>query len=546
MKTLLFCSLLIVFASPVFSQQPQKPLEKNRPVFNANAMSDGTPKLETADKIWGKLFTDVQLSMAMGDNKTFTDAIPKYSREIILKKYKSSKLSENDSAKIRAFVFDNFFVPTASSSASTNNQNHDIPLKKHLEDLWPTLVRKSDAINPNSSLLPLPKEYIVPGGRFREIYYWDSYFTMLGLAVSNRYDLIENMLDNFKYLIDTYGHIPNGNRNYYLGRSQPPYFALMVELLQEKKGNIIYKKYYSALQKEYAWWMDGENKTTAGHPYRRVVKLEDGSILNRHFDDVKAPRQESYMQDVETAKAYKGKDNMAYTNLRAGAESGWDFSSRWFSDTMHINTIETTDILPVDLNCLLYAYENILSKAAAATSGNQNKSNYYKQKGAKRKVAILAHFWNNEEHFFFDYQFKQKHTTNRWALAGLMPLFVNIASKEQAGYVKEKVEQMFLKDGGVVTTPYHTHQQWDAPNGWAPLQYLTIKGLTNYNYNTTAKIIADRWMAVNETVYANTGKMLEKYNVEDIHLPSGGGEYPTQDGFGWSNGVYLKLYSMYR
>ena len=502
-----------------------------------------TTSIKTPDKIWGQLFTDVQLSMALGDNKSFTDAVPKLSPETILKKYKKANLTVKDTLLIKQFVLKNFKVPVSPTASPL--QDKKASLKEHLEELWPTLVRKSDRVEANSSLLPLPKAYIVPGGRFREIYYWDSYFTMLGLATSNRYDLIENMLDNFKYLIDTYGHIPNGNRSYYLGRSQPPYFALMVQLLHHKKGNRIYKKYWQAMQTEYNWWMDGSEKITIGKPHRRVVKLSDGSTLNRYFDDVKAPRQESYLQDVETAKAYRGKDNMAYTHLRAGAESGWDFSSRWFADTATIATIETTNIIPVDLNCLLYAYENILSEAAMA-NGLQPNAKVYQQKAAKRKAAILSHCWSNDKQYFFDYNFKSKQLTNRWSLAGIMPLFVKIATNEQAGLVKQVVEQRFMKEGGVVTTPYHTGQQWDAPNGWAPLQYLTVKGLEEYGFHAAAKTIADKWMAVNETVYAYTGKMLEKYNVENTHLPGGGGEYPTQDGFGWSNGVYLKFYSMYK
>ncbi len=537
-----FSLLPILFYCHFCEAQPGNKNEKAK-VMMAQSVHTKAEFPQTPDMIWGKLFTDVQLSMAMGDNKTFTDAVPKFSREEILKKYQASGFKVTDSAKIREFVLENFKVPVTANAGAGSEKTPS--LKEHLEKLWPALVRKSDVAEAGSSLLSLPKTYIVPGGRFREIYYWDSYFTMLGLAVSNRYDLIENMLDNFQFLIDTYGHIPNGNRSYYLGRSQPPYFALMVALLQDKMGDRVYKKYLSAMQKEYNWWMEGESKTTAGNAHRRVVKLKDGSILNRYFDDVKAPRQESYLQDVETAKTYSGKDKMAYTHLRAGAESGWDFSSRWFADTVHINTIETADILPVDLNCLLYAYENILSKATAV-KGLKSQSLLYQQKANKRKSAILSHFWSSEQHYFFDYQFKDNHLTNRWSLAGVLPLFANIATKEQAGYVKEHIEEMFLKDGGVVTTPYHTGQQWDAPNGWAPLQYLTIKGLSDYNHNTIAKTIADRWMSVNEHVYENTGKMLEKYNVENIHLPSGGGEYPTQDGFGWSNGVYLKLYSLYR
>ena len=538
-----FTLLAFFFTCQYCLSQPTASKQEKAKVMMAKSVNTKTPLPQTPDMVWGQLFTDVQLSMAMGDNKTFTDAVPKYDRETILKKYKATGLGVKDSAKLRDFVLENFKVPVTPNAGAGSEK---VPsLKQHLEQLWPSLVRKSDVAEAGSSLLSLPKTYIVPGGRFREIYYWDSYFTMLGLGVSNRFDLIENMLDNFQFLIDKYGHIPNGNRSYYLGRSQPPYFALMVELLHDKMGDRIYKKYLPAMQKEYNWWMEGESKITGGNAHRRVVKLKDGSILNRYFDDVNAPRQESYLQDVETAKAYTGKDKMAYTHLRAGAESGWDFSSRWFADTAHLSTIETADILPVDLNCLLYAYENILSKAAAA-NGFKIQSVLYHQKAGKRKAAILSHFWSTEQHYFFDYQFKINHLTNRWSLAGVLPLFANIATKEQAGYVKEHIEDMFLKDGGVVTTPYHTGQQWDAPNGWAPLQYLTIKGLSDYNHNTIAKTIAERWMSVNEHVYENTGKMLEKYNVENIHLPSGGGEYPTQDGFGWSNGVYLKLYSLYR
>ena len=213
---------------------------------------------------------------------------------------------------LKGFVFRNFKVPV-TTNAKLPDQSPS--LKKHLENLWPTLTRKADVIEKYSSLLPLPEAYVVPGGRFREIYYWDSYFTMQGLAVSNRYDLIESMLDNFKYLIDTYGHIPNGNRTYYLSRSQPPYFALMVELLESKMGARIYKKYLTAMQKEYAWWMDGQSNLQQGNAYRRVVKLSDGSILNRYFDDKQAPREESYYQDVQTGLVYTGGDNLVYHPL---------------------------------------------------------------------------------------------------------------------------------------------------------------------------------------------------------------------------------------
>ncbi|MFL5808468.1 MAG: alpha,alpha-trehalase TreA [Flavisolibacter sp.] len=509
-------------------------------VFILFSLLNASTQTATPDKLWGPLFKEVQLKRIFPDNKTFVDCTPKYEPSVIMKKYNQEK--NKYAFDLKNFVLQNFNVPSSPNVEVKSG----LSLKEHLEQLWVVLTRKADTPRKYSSLLPLKYAYIVPGGRFREIYYWDSYFTMQGLAVSNRYDLIENMVDNFKWLIDHYGHIPNGNRNYYLGRSQPPYFAVMVDLLHEHSGDQVYKKYFSSMEKEYDFWMQGKNKlTTTVNAYRRVVRMPDGSILNRHWDDVNAPRQESYAEDVATGKGYANKDGKAYVNLRASAESGWDFSSRWFEDTMHIKTIETTDIVPVDLNSLLYAYEIVLSKAAKA-NGQLTKANSYLQNAEKRKTAVLKYCWNKKLRYFFDFDLVQNHTTDKWSLAGAMPLFANLADMLQATDVRDILEKKFLKDGGFTTTIYHTGQQWDAPNGWAPLQFIAVKGLLNYHFNALAKTAAERWMALNEKVFASTGKMLEKYNVENTHLESGGGEYPTQDGFGWSNGVYLKFYELFK
>ena len=143
--------------------------------------------------------------------------------------------------------------------------------------------------------------------------------------------------------------------------------------------------------------------------------MEDGTILNRYWDDKKAPREESYYEDVQNGLGYQGSDGLVYTHLRAGAESGWDFSSRWFADTMNLTTIETTNIVPVDLNCLLYAYENILSKANKSQQQNVL-ANSYSQNAGKRKAAILKYCWSTDKQYFFDYNFKNESTTNIWLL----------------------------------------------------------------------------------------------------------------------------------
>jgi alpha,alpha-trehalase len=493
----------------------------------------------TPDRLWGQLFRDVQTKRIFADNKTFVDCTPKETPALILQAYAQQKGKAG--FDLKTFVLAHFNLPPTYDVQVTPG----LPLKEHLEQLWDVLTRKADIAQPYSSLLALPGAYIVPGGRFREVYYWDSYFTMQGLAVSNRYDLIEDMVANFGWLIDHYGHIPNGNRNYYLSRSQPPYFDLMVELLQQHGGNDVYKKYFPAMEKEYQFWMQGTAQLKSMPAYRRVVKMPDGSILNRHWDDNNAPRQESYVQDVETGKAYKRKDGKAYVNLRATAESGWDFCSRWFDDTLHINTIETTDIVPVDLNGLLYACEMILSKAAQANGQPAKAANYLKQ-AQKRKAAVIKYCWSAHQHYFFDYDMISHSTTGRWSIAAAMPLFAGLATEAQAIDVAQQIDEKFVKDGGVLTSLYHTGEQWDAPNGWAPLQFLAVKGLLNYHSDTLARTIAERWMQLNEKVFASTGKMLEKYNVEDLNLESGGGEYPTQDGFGWSNGVYLAFYQWFK
>lgn len=503
--------------------------------------SHDTLTYKTPSEVWGRLFSDVQSSKIFADNKFFVDAVPRFSPSTILAKYNQAKIRSGDTAGLGRFVRANFILPVAAIDTATSSSTDII---QHIESLWPLLTRKADAKQKGGTLISLPYPYVVPGGRFREVYYWDSYFTMLGLAVSNRYDLIENMLDNFKYLIDNYGHIPNGNRTYYLSRSQPPFFALMVELLHEKAGDRVYKKYLSAMQKEYTWWMQGEASLKPGEAYKRVVKLSDSSILNRYWDDKTTPREESYSLDINTAANSRQKKEKTYLNIRAAAESGWDFSSRWFRDTFHLNTIATTDIIPVDLNCLLYAYETILHRAVQVVLPQQR--NIYHELSENRRKAIIKTFWNDSCHYYFDYDLSTQKTTNRWSAAGLYPLFVEAVPKPHAEYVKYFVTETFLKPGGITTTPYKTGEQWDAPNGWAPIQYIAVKGLQNYKYDSLAAQIATRWMSVNENVYKSTGKLVEKYNIEDTTLPGGGGEYPTQDGFGWTNGVYLKFTEMFR
>jgi alpha,alpha-trehalase len=246
------------------------------------------------------------------------------------------------------------------------------------------------------------------------------------------------------------------------------------------------------------------------------------------------------MEDIHIASLAATDKEKVYKHIRAAAESGWDFSSRWFADPQKMETIETTDIIPVDLNCLLYYLEVSISMGYF-NMGNTTKGKMMQQRAEKRKAAIRYFFWKEEEGYFFDYHFIKRTHTKAKTLAGVYPLFFHICTIEDAKEVASYIEQHFIKAGGVVTTTETTGQQWDAPNGWAPLQWITYKALEQHGYHDTANKIKTNWCLLNEKTYQETGKMMEKYNVEDITIAAGGGEYPNQDGFGWTNGVYLAI-----
>lgn len=483
----------------------------------------------------GDLFEQVQMQQIFPDGKTFPDCIAKTDLEKIVSEYRQQ--ATQPGFRLKDFV-DHYFNPP-SSRAMDYQTNPDKTAEQHINELWEVLMRKPE--QEKSSIIPLPFPYIVPGGRFREIYYWDSYFTMLGLRVSGRTDVIKNMIDNFSFLIDTIGFIPNGNRTYFTSRSQPPFFSLMVKLLSELEGDDVLLNYLPPLEKEYAFWMRGADALpNEGGAAHRVVKGEEGSLLNRYWDDTDSPRPESFKEDVELSHRSKQNPRVLYRHLRAAAESGWDFSSRWFKDVNDFASIHTTDILPVDLNCLLVHLEEILSKAYLLKR-DHSKSIYFAACANNRKAAIQKYCWNERIGFYFDFDFVNGEQKEHRTLVALFPLFFKIASPAQAKGVAKIIEEQFLKPGGVTTSLVHSGQQWDAPNGWAPLQWITFRGLLNYGFTDLAARLRQAWLRSNETVFRKTGKMTEKYDVWNNDAEASGGEYPNQDGFGWTNGVYLAM-----
>lgn len=488
---------------------------------------------------YATLFRDVQLARLFPDSKTFVDSRPRRSPADVAATYQAARVAPGFS--LRAFVEENFEPPRAAGADIKSDTAQS--MEEHIRALWPALTRPADKPDPQSSLIPLPNAYVVPGGRFREVYYWDSYFTMLGLLESGRADLARSILDNFAYLIATIGHIPNGNRTYYLSRSQPPYFAAMVGRYAEATDTAQALKYLGALEKEHDFWMEGASQLRPSTAHRRVVRLPDGALLNRYWDDRPDPRPESFREDYELAQTLpESRRESLYRNIRASAESGWDFSSRWMRDPKDLRTLETIELAPIDLNSLLYHAERTIAALHAfrKAGGDAEAAQRFRAAAESRRQAIITQMYDTTERFFFDVRWRSgERVSDRPTLAAASALYFGVATPEEGRATAARLEREFARGGGFVTTLIASGQQWDAPNGWPPLQWLTIEGVRRYGRADLANNVRDRWVALNRRIYQTTGKMTEKYDVVDITRPAGGGEYPTQDGFGWSNGVAL-------
>jgi alpha,alpha-trehalase len=527
MRMLLPVLLALLPAASTLPRQPQ---------------SEPFPRLAPPQVLFKDLFAAVQTKGVFPDGKTFVDAVPKEAPSRILGEYHSERPSSVQ--RLREFVELHFTIPAEATSATSPPER--VSVVTHIDKLWDQLTRRTPTAPPYSSMLPIPQPYVVPGGRFRELYYWDSYFTMLGLAESGRQDLLTDMVRDFAYLIDTYGHVPNGTRTYYLSRSQPPFFFAMVGQLAKEGTDpgSAYAEYLPQLRKENAFRMEGAKGLKQGSAHRHVVAMSDGSILNRYWDDRDTPRDESYRADSELAHLSGRPAREVFRNIRAAAESGWDFGSRWFADGHERTTIDTTEIVPVDLNSLLFGLENAI-RAGCEHRGDAVCAQEFTRRAAARRGAMDRYFWNDARGVYFDYRWTRSEPITRVSAATLYPLFFGVASSAQAAAVAKAVPSELLRDGGIVTTPLNTGEQWDAPNGWAPLQWITIGGLRRYDQGALAEAVACRWMVNVLAVYNDSGKLVEKYDVVATGRSGGGGEYPLQDGFGWTNGVMRKLIALY-
>ncbi|RZF65566.1 alpha,alpha-trehalase TreF [Sphingomonas populi] len=478
--------------------------------------------------LYGPIFTEVQQARLFPDSKSFADATPLRARTAILADWCATHPESPD--QLHAFVQRNFAVPMAPPIPAANPARP--PVQDHIAALWPHLTRPPLAETSGGSALALPERYVVPGGRFREMYYWDSYFTMLGLKADGHGDLVESMLDDFVSLVERYGHIPNGTRTYYVERSQPPMLYLMLAL-SDANDPALEARRLVALRREHDFWMQPE----------RVVTMPDGSVLNRYYSHADRPREESWREDVALQARTKREAGPLYRDIRAAAESGWDFSSRWFADGKTLATIDTTNVVPVDLNSLLYGMEGAIAEQCRAAA-DAACATRYDALAAARKKAVETWLWDDKGGRYGDWDIAKKTLRRGLTAATAFPLFTGLAASDRADLVAATIGESLVAPGGLRTTLARTGEQWDTPNGWPPLQWIAIEGLNRTGHETAARELAQRFLATVLHEYRASGRMLEKYDVEQAR-PGGGGEYPLQDGFGWTNGVVRALIARY-
>ncbi|KAG5889183.1 hypothetical protein JTB14_033660 [Gonioctena quinquepunctata] len=426
---------------------------------------------------------------------------------------------------------------------------------KELNDIWKKLGRQmKDEIKENGNLYSIiwvPNAVIVPGGRFREFYYWDSYWIIQGLLLSEMHDTVKGMLENFLYIVDQYGHVPNGGRVYYLARSQPPLLLPMIKLYLEYTNDIDFiEKHIHTMEKEMDFWLNNHTKSINVNGVNYTLAL--------YGDRSSGPRPESYSEDVESASAFKDevKKEEFYSELKAGAESGWDFSSRWFvtdaTNKGNLTNVKTRQIVPVDLNAFLYWNAALLAEFHGLL-GNHEEAAKYSNIAADWMRAVEAVLWHEEIGSWLDYDIVNEVKRDYFYPTNIAPLWTGCYNMTKKGRIVRSVmnylqNKNILYPGGIPSTVEHTGEQWDFPNAWPPLQHMVIVGLNNTGDSHAVRLayeIAEKWVRSNYKGFSNTKAMFEKYDATVPGGYGGGGEYEVQEGFGWSNGVIMDLLYRY-
>lgn len=389
-------------------------------------------------------------------------------------------------------------------------------VEEYIEKHWDECIKENR--NDEGNLIGLPYPYIVPAvGHFDEMYYWDTYFTNKGLIISGLTMQAKHNVDNMLYMVDKYGFMPNGNRTFYLNRSQPPFLSQMVRDVYDVYGDTCWLKLaYHILEKEYDFWMSKRR-------HENGLNVYGGEVAEDEIDEV----VDSFARRIKSTPEGKKADVVKHVIL--SCESGWDMNPRW--------GITGYDYAMVDLNSLMYMHENNMEYFAKEL-GLKEAEIWGKRK--RDRQSLMTELMQEENGVLLDYNVKEDKFSPVFSAASYYPLFVGMANKEQARAAVDNLDRI-EEEYGIVACEKNNDKgvyQWDYPNGWACLQYIVMAGLDNYGYKDDAKRIAEKYVNLVDKVFEQTGNLWEKYNVikGNIEVQD---EYKMPAMMGWSAGIYL-------
>jgi alpha,alpha-trehalase len=404
-------------------------------------------------------------------------------------------------------------------------------------------------------LLYLPYPYVVPGGRFNEMYGWDSYFTQVGLVRDDEMVLAKNMTDNFLYQIDHYGKILNANRTYYLSRSQPPFLTQMILNVYRKQHDIDWlRSTVPAIEKYYRFWTEEPHLTRqtglsryydlGNGPAPEVLSGERDPQGRDHYDLVKEYYRTHDVKDYDLGQYYdKEKDQLTdlfYKGDRTMRESGFDPSNRF--GPFNIDIIHYD---PVCLNSLLYLMETDTAEILK-TLGRARPARVWASRAAERKQRINRLMWDEHDGLYYDYNFARKEVRRYPFVTTFYPLWVGVADRSQAARIVANLH-LFERPGGLLTSTHVSGSQWDAPYGWAPTELIAIQGLRRYGYNTEADRVTANFLSTILKEFIQHNTIVEKYDVErresEVSAGLKFGYKSNEIGFGWTNAAFVELYA---
>uniref|UniRef100_A0A0A9Y0X3 Trehalase n=1 Tax=Lygus hesperus TaxID=30085 RepID=A0A0A9Y0X3_LYGHE len=518
----------------------------------------------------GPILHAVQMSNVFPDCKTFVDMNVKTSIPAIHDAWKTIAAQYGDqpvaTKTILKFLQDHFetvegdsqlekWVPTDWKPNPKILEKVEDPeykyFAKELNLLWLKLGRKMNAKvqteSNKTTLLYVPHGFIIPGGRFRELYYWDTYFILLGLLVCDMFETAKGIIENMVHLLKTHGSIYNGTRLYYQFRSQPPLLLKMVDdYVNVTKDFSMVEKNFRVLEKEILCW-----ETT-----RRIDISVGGEKYDvfRYHCCTPGPRPESYREDIATAEKCSNDEvrMYKYQAIASACESGWDFSSRWFKfkKGSTLQDMHTQEIIPVDLNAFMHMNYEIMKKWATQLKMSDEVKKYTVLSD-KIKVAIHDLLWDELDGIWYDRDIRDGSLNKEYVTSNFTPLWTRSFNDEAKVEIAERMLEYYTKynlwkfKGGLPTTMCFSGEQWDWPNSWAPLQLIASQGFRNVGLPVLGFKIASNWVNNNYTGYLKHGVIFEKYDCRRPGMTGFGGEYEEQVGFGWSNGVLFQFMHEY-